>query len=154
MKKRKQKQVAIKRQHLSAKWEILKTAEFVIEHFGDKPLPSHVLPHIYKGAAVPAILNGVIDSEQKWGVTIETVVQDDNGTEYPPHIVSWSIDEPLSFKDFMNGSDQVKVNRGGGLKTRWLGVGKEWIKMVDEDLSGLIAKTAWATANCLAKIKG
>lgn len=151
MKKRKSVKPVAKRMHMVARWEILSTAEMITENYPDQPVPESVLPDIYAGNAVPSILFGYISSRQRWGVTIVTTARDDAGGLHT-HEVAWRIDEPLSFKDFMNGNPAVKVNRGSGLKTRWLGVGQEWIKMVDEELAGLIAIEAWATANCLAEI--
>lgn len=150
--KRKPKPAQIKRLHMTAAWEILSTAEMVIEKYAGAPVPEHELANIYKGMAIPCIVSGVISSKQKWGVTISTITKDDNGTIYPAHEVAWRIDEPMTFADFMNGNPEIKVNRGGGLKTRWQGVAAEWLKMVDEDLEGLIAITAHATANCLAEV--
>lgn len=152
MKKRKPVKPVAKRMHMVAKWEILSTAEMIIEKYPNQPIPESVLADIYVGNAVPFVLAGFISSQQKWGVTIVTTARDDAGGTHT-HEVSWRIDEPLSFKDFMNGNPAVKVNRGSGLKTRWLGVGQEWIKMVDEEMAGLIAVEAWATANCLAELK-
>lgn len=39
------------------------------------------------------------------------------------------------------------------LKLRWSGVSDQWIKAVDEDLKGLTAVSAWATATCTAMVE-
>lgn len=137
----------------TAKWEILSTAEWIIENFpNNQPLTNAALMSIYKGNAVSAILTGKIASVQKWGVTIVTTAKDKDGNIHT-HQCSWRVLEPMTFNDFMNGEGGHKINRGHGLKTRWLGVAKEWIKMVDSDLADMDAIEAHATANCLAQLK-
>lgn len=137
----------------TAKWEILSTAEWIIENFpNNQPLTSAALSQIYDGNAVPAIQSGLIASIQKWGVTIVTTAKDKDGNIHT-HQCSWRVLEPMTFNDFMNGEGGHKINRGHGLKTRWLGVAKEWIKMVDTDLADMDAIEAQATANCLAQLK-
>lgn len=150
MKKLKQ---APKRVLHTAKWEILSTAEWIVENFpNNRPLTNAALMHVYDGNAVPAILKGTIASTQKWGLTIVTKAKDKEGNIHT-HECSWRVMEAMTFNDFMNGEGGHKVNRGHGLKTRWLGVAKKWIKIVDTDLADMDAIEAQATANCLAQLK-
>ncbi|WP_156935688.1 hypothetical protein [Alkanindiges illinoisensis] len=156
MKKRKlvKSSSTVQRKHLTAKWEILSVANYVLEHFpNNAPLPPKALMAIYQGAAVPCIQDGLIDEKQRWGVTILTTVRMPDGS-LQPHDVSWRIDEPISFKDFMRGNPDIKVERGNGLKTRWIGVAEEWKRITQEEIpDGLVIVSAWATANCMAVLR-
>ena len=153
MKKRKSiKPVGVKRKHLFAKWEIITATKYVDDNFPSGTVNDKCLLKIYQGNAVACILDGVIDSKQCWGVTILTTVKDDAGKTYT-HEMTWRIPEPMTFNDFIKGNPDIKVNLGDGLRVRWSGVAQQWLKTVDEDLPGLTAVSAWATANCLAEIK-
>ena len=154
MKKRKPVKPVSKRMHMVAKWEILSTANYILEHFPNNvPISSKALMGIYQGAAVPCIVDGMIDEKQRWGVTILTTVRMPDGTTQP-HDVSWRIDEPMSFKDFMRGNPDIKVERGNGLKTRWIGVAEEWKRITKEEIpDDLVIVSAWATASCLAILR-
>ena len=154
MKKRKPVKPVAKRMHMVAKWEILSTADYILENFpNNAPLPDCALMAIYHGAAIPCILDGLIDEKQRWGVTILTTVRMPDGS-LQPHDVSWRIDELMSFKNFLKGNSEIKVNRGDGLKTRWLGVAQEWKRITDEDFTyDMEIVSAWATANCMAVLR-
>ena len=154
MKKRKPVKPVSKRMHMVAKWEILSTANYILEHFPNNvPISSKALMTIYQGPAVPCILDGLIDEKQRWGVTILTTVRMPDGS-LQPHDVSWRIDELMSFKNFLKGNSEIKVNRGDGLKTRWLGVAQEWKRITDEDFTDdMEIVSAWATANCMAVLR-
>lgn len=134
-----------------AKFEIISLAEFVDKHYPDKQCPNNVLCSLYKGAAVPAITTGFIDSVQTWGVTIVTTAKADNG-DIHTHEVSWSVDQPMTFSEFLRGKKELSVNIGSGLRVPWKGVNEQWLNMVDEDLKDMTAITAWATCNCLATV--
>lgn len=156
MKKRKpvKSTSTVQRKHLVAKWEILSATNYILEHFpNNAPLPPKALMAIYQGAAVPCIQDGLIDTKQRWGVTILTTVRMPDGS-LPTHEVSWHSGEPMSFRDFMSGNPEIKIDRGAGLRTRWLGVGKEWKRITDKDFTGdMKIVSAWATASCLAVLR-
>lgn len=137
--------------HMVAKFEIISLAEFVDTHYPDKQCPNNILCRLYKGAAVPAITSGFIDSTQTWGVTIVTTAKADNG-DIHTHEVSWSTDEPMTFSEFLRGKKEFSVNIGSGLRVPWKGVNEQWLNMVDTDLKDMTAISAWATANCLAEV--
>ena len=137
--------------HMTAKWEIISAAELVDEHYPNKQVPDSVLCEIYKGALVPAILSGAIESKQKWGVTIVTTAKAENGNTHT-HEVSWSTDEPMTFTEFLRGKKEFSVNIGSGIRVPWKGINQQWIDMVDEDLADMTAISAWATANCLGTV--
>ena len=137
--------------HMTAVWELISSAELIDELFPDKQAPDSVLCDLYKGALVPAILSGAIESAQKWGVTIVTTAKANNG-DIHTHEVSWSTDEPMTFTEFLRGKKEFSLNIGSGLRVPWKGINQQWIDIVDEDLPDMTAITAWATCNCLATI--
>lgn len=156
MKKRKpvKSTSTVQRKHLTAQWELLSATQYILEHFpNNAPVTPKALMTIYQGPAVPCIQDGLIDEKQRWGVTILTTVRMPDGS-LQPHDVSWRIDEPISFKDFMRGNPDIKVDRGNGLKTRWIGVAEEWKRITKEEIpDDLVIVSAWATANCMAVLR-
>ena len=138
--------------HMTAVWELISSAEYIDEHYPDKQAPDSVLCDLYKGALVPAILSGAIEPAQKWGVTIITTAKADNG-DIHTHEVTWSTDEVMTFAEFLRGKKEYSLNIGSGLRVPWKGINQQWIQIVDDDLADMTAITAWATCNCLAKIK-
>jgi hypothetical protein len=136
---------------MTAKFEIISMAEIVDEQYADMQVPNNVLCKLYKGAVVPAITSGAIESTQKWGVTIVTTAEADNG-DIHTHEVSWSVDEAMTFTEFLRGKKDLSVNIGSGLRIPWKGINQQWTDMVDCDLADMTAITAWATANCMATV--
>ncbi|BBL21146.1 hypothetical protein [Acinetobacter radioresistens] len=68
------------------------------------------------------------------------------------HEMEWSFNKPMSIKEVINGAKHIKVE-SDGIKTRWQGVSKQWLDAVDEDLKGLTAVSAWATATCVGMVE-
>lgn len=137
------------KQKLSATWEILSTAEYVEEL--DRDVNDDDLVKIYKGSFVPLFLAHRVDRKQIWNVVIKTTAKADDGTIHE-HEMEWSFNKLMSIKEVISGAKHIKVERDG-LKLRWSGVSDQWIKAVDEDLKGLTAVSAWATATCVGMVE-
>ena len=82
---------------------------------------------------------------------IKTTAKADDGTIHE-HEMEWSFNKLMSIKEVISGAKHIKVERDG-LKLRWSGVSDQWIKAVDEDLKGLTAVSAWATATCVGMVE-
>ena len=137
------------KQKLSATWEILSTAEYVEEL--DRDVNDDDLVKIYQGSFVPLFLAHRVDRKQIWNVVIKTTAKADDGTIHE-HEMEWSFNKLMSIKEVISGAKHIKVERDG-LKLRWSGVSDQWIKTVDEDLKGLTAVSAWATATCVGMVE-
>ena len=137
------------KQKLSATWEILSTAEYVEEL--DRDVNDDDLVKIYQGSFVPLFLAHRVDRKQIWNVVIKTTAKADDGTIHE-HEMEWSFNKMMSIKEVISGAKHIKVERDG-LKLRWSGVSDQWIKAVDEDLKGLTAVSAWATATCVGMVE-
>lgn len=137
------------KQKLSATWEILSTAEYVEEL--DRDVNDDDLVKIYQGSFVPLFLAHRVDRKQIWNVVIKTTAKADDGTIHE-HEMEWSFNKLMSIKEVISGAKHIKVERDG-LKLRWAGVSDQWVKTVDEDLKGLTAVSAWATATCVAMVE-
>ena len=137
------------KQKLSATWEILSTAEYVEEL--DRDVNDDDLVKIYQGSFVPLFLAHRVDRKQIWNVVIKTTAKADDGTIHE-HEMEWSFNKLMSIKEVISGAKHIKVERDG-LKLRWSGVSDQWVKTVDEDLKGLTAVSAWATATCVGMVE-
>lgn len=137
------------KQKLSATWEILTTAEYV--EGLDRDVNDDDLKLIYQGSFVPLLLAHRVDRKQIWNVVIKTTAKADDGTIHE-HEMEWSFNKLMSIKEVISGAKHIKVERDG-LKLRWSGVSDQWIKTVDEDLKGLTAVSAWATATCVGMVE-
>ena len=137
------------KQKLSATWEILSTAEYVESL--DRDVNDDDLVKIYQGSFVPLFLAHRVDRKQIWNVVIKTTAKADDGTIHE-HEMEWSFNKLMSIKEVISGAKHMKVERDG-LKLRWSGVSDQWIKAVDEDLKGLTAVSAWATATCVGMVE-
>ena len=137
------------KQKLSATWEILSTAEYVEEL--DRDVNDDDLVKIYKGSFVPLFLAHRVDRKQIWNVVIKTTAKADDGTIHE-HEMEWSFNKLMSIKEVISGAKHIKVERDG-MKLRWSGVSDQWVKTVDEDLKGLTAVSAWATATCVGMVE-
>ena len=137
------------KQKLSATWEILSTAEYVESL--DRDVNDDDLVNIYQGSFVPLFLAHRVDRKQIWNVVIKTTAKADDGTIHE-HEMEWSFNKLMSIKEVISGAKHIKVERDG-LKLRWTGVSDQWIKAVDEDLKGLTAVSAWATATCVGMVE-
>ena len=137
------------KQKLSATWEILSTAEYVESL--DRDVNDDDLVKIYQGSFVPLFLAHRVDRKQIWNVVIKTTAKADDGTIHE-HEMEWSFNKLMSIKEVISGAKHIKVERDG-LKLRWTGVSDQWVKAVDEDLKGLTAVSAWATATCVGMVE-
>lgn len=137
------------KQKLSATWEILSTAEYVESL--DRDVNDDDLVKIYQGSFVPLFLAHRVDRKQIWNVVIKTTAEADDGTIHE-HEMEWSFNKLMSIKEVISGAKHIKVERDG-LKLRWTGVSDQWVKTVDEDLKGLTAVSAWATATCVGMVE-
>ena len=137
------------KQKLSATWEILSTAEYVESL--DRDVNDDDLVKIYQGSFVPLFLAHRVDRKQIWNVVIKTTAKADDGTIHE-HEMEWSFNKLMSIKEVISGAKHIKVERDG-MKLRWTGVSDQWIKAVDEDLKGLTAVSAWATATCVGMVE-
>ena len=137
------------KQKLSATWEILSTAEYVESL--DRDVNDDDLVKIYQGSFVPLFLAHRVDRKQIWNVVIKTTAKADDGTIHE-HEMEWSFNKLMSIKEVISGAKHIKVERDG-MKLRWSGVSDQWIKTVDEDLKGLTAVSAWATATCVGMVE-
>lgn len=137
------------KQKLSATWEILSTAEYVEEL--DRDVNDDDLVKIYQGSFVPLFLAHRVDRKQIWNVVIKTTAKADDGTIHE-HEMEWLFNKLMSIKEVISGAKHIKVERDG-LKLRWSGVSDQWVKTVDEDLKGLTAVSAWATATCVGMVE-
>lgn len=137
------------KQKLSATWEILSTAKYVEEL--DRDVNDDDLVKIYQGSFVPLFLAHRVDRKQIWNVVIKTTAKADDGTIHE-HEMEWSFNKLMSIKEVISGAKHIKVERDG-LKLRWSGVSDQWVKTVDEDLKGLTAVSAWATATCVGMVE-
>lgn len=137
------------KQKLSATWEILSTAEYVEEL--DRDVNDDDLVKIYQGSFVPLFLAHRVDRKQIWNVVIKTTAKADDGTIHE-HEMEWSFNKLMSIKEVISGAKHIKVERNFK-PSRWSGVSDQWIKEVDEDLKGLTAVSAWATATCVGMVE-
>ena len=133
---------------LTATWEIISTAELVESIEGS--LTDEHFNMIYQGEFVPLLRADRVERKQIWNLVIKTTAQADDGTVHE-HEMEWQFDKPMSMKEVLDGAKHIKVDQGG-IKTRWKGVSLHWLQTVDEDLKGLTAVSAWATASCTAMV--
>lgn len=138
------------KQELTAKWEIIEAAEFV-ESLGRNPTEQE-LNQLYQGQFVPLLHEHRVDRKQIWSITIVTTAKADDGYIHT-HEVTWNFDKPMSMAEVLRGAKHIKVNDKDGIKVRWTGVAKNWLKEVDSDLEGMTAMSAWATATCTALVE-
>lgn len=117
----------------------------------DRNVNDDDLVKIYKGSFVPLLLANRVERKQIWTVAIKTTAKADDGTLHE-HEMEWSFNKPMSIKEVINGAKHIKVE-SDGIKTRWQGVSKQWLDAVDEDLKGLTAVSAWATATCVGMVE-
>lgn len=134
--------------NMNAVWEIMSTAEYVTEL--ERPVNNEDMVAIYQGNFVPLMLDERTSRKQMWSVTITTIAMHEDGTRHT-HEMEWNFDKPMMMKEVLDGAKHIKLMRNG-IKTRWLGLAKEWTKTVDEDLAGLTALSAWAVASCTGLI--
>ncbi|HEY4538146.1 MAG TPA: hypothetical protein VIG45_06805 [Erysipelothrix sp.] len=139
------------KKNLFAKWEIISTAEIVENEYKGKPIDDAFFSRVYGGNFVRLYRDGRTEAKQVWSLEIVTTAKDDEGVIHT-HEVEWTFDKPMTIREVLGGAKHIKMN-SGGIKTRWVGVTKQWLDTVDQDLKGMDAIEAWATAKCTAMVK-
>lgn len=139
------------KQKLYAKWEVISTCQLVEDEYPDKKADDVFFDRVFQGNFVKLFRDGRCDKFQVWILEIKTLAKDDKGVVHE-HCVEWLFDKPMSISEVLKGAKHIKVNTGG-MKIRWLGVTKQWLNMVDEDLDGMDCLEAWCTASCVAYVK-
>ena len=139
------------KKNLFAKWEIISTAEIVDNEYKGKPIDEAFFDRVYGGDFVRLYRDGRAEAKQVWSLNIITTAKDDEGMIHT-HEVEWTFDKPMTIREVLGGAKHIKMN-SGGIKTRWAGVTKQWLDTVDQDLQGMDAIEAWATAKCTAMVK-
>ena len=143
-----------KKHKLVAKWEVLSMAQYVDEHYKDKPVSRSdrdFFNKFYQGNWINLMLDNRVDPYQVWSIEILTRAKDENGVIYN-HELEWKFDKPMTMTQILKGDENIKFNEGG-FKKRWQGVTKQWLDCVDEDLKGMDCVDAWVTSTCYAKVK-
>ena len=80
-----------------------------------------------------------------------TTLEQDDGTQCK-HEMQFKFDKPMSMHEVLNGAAHIKIDRGG-IKTRWLGVTKAWLKDLDADFDNTWLTTkAEVTAECITEL--
>lgn len=136
---------------LFAKWEIISTAEIVETEYADKAIDEAFFDRVYLGDFVRAYRDDRTSAHQKWKISIVTKAQADDGAIHT-HELEWQFDKPMTIREVLGGAKHIKLE-SNGIKTRWVGVSKQWLDCVDNDLKGFTALEAWATASCVAMVK-
>lgn len=138
------------KQKLSATWEILSTAEYVESL--DRNVNDDDLVKIYQGSFVPLFLAHRVERKQIWNVTIKTIAKADDGTLHE-HEMEWAFNKPMSMDEVLNGAKHIRLEEGG-IKKRWIGVTKNWLKDLDAEFDDSYkAVKAVAIARCTAVVE-
>jgi hypothetical protein len=133
---------------LTASWEIISMAEW-LEKLDRNPTNDELIEW-YKGDFMPMYLTRQVGKSQVWNLKIETKSKNDDG-EVCEHEMNWSFDKPMSMHEVLNGANHIKIDNGG-IKTRWNGVTKNWLKELDADLDdSWLAYEAKVTAWCITE---
>lgn len=134
---------------LTAIWEVLSMAEW-LEGLDRNPTNDELVEW-YKGDFFPMYLTGRASKYQKWNLHIVTTLEQDDGTQCK-HEMQFKFDKPMSMHEVLNGATHIKIDRGG-IKTRWLGVTKAWLKDLDDDFDNTWLTTkAEVTAECITEL--
>lgn len=118
-------------QHLEMQWDFLEAERLlsiasIMHGVSVEELPLEVVKNVYHGDLIIAIVDQLIDSKQKYEITIDTFLSKDGVDQTYNYKYHHKFDEPICYQEFMNGSKTHKVDRGQGIKTRWKGVSEEW----------------------------
>lgn len=124
-------------QYMEMQWDFLE-AERILHMASlmhDKPIPIEELPldivkNVYKGDLIIAIVDQLIDSKQKYEITINTHLVKEGEEQIYSFKYHHAFDEAICYQEFMDGSKTHKVDRGQGIKTRWKGLSEEWCEAV------------------------
>lgn len=134
---------------LTAIWEVLSMAEW-LDGLDRNPTNDELMEW-YKGDFFPMYLTGRASKYQKWNLHIVTTLEQDDGTQCK-HEMQFKFDKPMSMHEVLNGAAHIKIDRGG-IKTRWLGVTKAWLKDLDADFDNTWLTTkAEVTAECITEL--
>ncbi len=135
---------------LFAEWETISSAEW-LENLGRDPTNEEML-QIFAGTFYPLFHATRVSHKQVWKLKITTYLECDDGCTSECEM-EWEFDKPMSMHEVLNGAKHIKVDLGG-IKTRWTGVTKNWIKELDADYDETWkAVKAVARAECTAMVK-
>lgn len=135
---------------LYAEWETISSAEW-LENLGRDPTNEEML-QIFSGSFYPLFHANRVSNKQVWKLKITTYLECDDGCTSECEM-EWEFDKPMSMHEVLNGAKHIKVDLGG-IKTRWTGVTKNWIKELDADYDETWkAVKAVARAECTAMVK-
>lgn len=135
---------------LHAEWEVISSAEW-LEGLGRDPTNEEML-QIFEGSFYPLFNTKRVEPKQVWTLKITTYLECDDGRTSECEM-EWKFDKTMSMHEVLNGAKHIKMNVGG-IKTRWTGVTKNWIKELDADYDdSWKAVKAIARAECVAMVK-
>ena len=138
------------KQKLYAEWEVISSAEW-LEGLGREPTDKE-MRSIFNGTFYPLYHDNRVSNKQVWSLTLTTYLERDNG-ETSTCEMEWKFNKPMTMHEVLNGAKHIKVDNNG-IKTRWIGVTKQWIKSLDDDYDdSWLAKKAVARAECEAMVK-
>lgn len=122
-------------QYLEMQWDFLEAERTlqiasIMHDISIEELPLSIVKNVYKGDLIIAIVDQLIDSKQKYEITITThLAREEDGQTFT-YKYHHLFDEPICYQEFMDGSKTHKVDRGQGIKTRWKGLSDEWCEAV------------------------
>ena len=135
---------------LHAEWEVISSAEW-LEKLDRNPTNEEML-QIFAGNFYPLFHVNRVNNKQVWTLKITTYLECDDGCTSECEL-EWKFDKPMSMHEVLNGAKHIKVDQGG-IKTRWGGVTKNWIRELDTDYDDTWKATkAIARAECTAMVK-
>lgn len=138
------------KQNLYAEWEVISMAEW-LEGLGRNPTNDELIA-TYKGNFFPLYLNRQVDKKQIWTLTIQTTLQGDDGSTHE-YEMEWAFNKPMSMDEVLNGAKHIRLEEGG-IKKRWIGVTKNWLKDLDAEFDDSYkAIKAVAIARCTAVVE-
>lgn len=112
------------KRNLHAEWEVISSAEW-LEGLGRDPTNEEML-QIFEGSFYPLFNTKRVEPKQVWTLKITTYLECDDGRTSECEM-EWKFDKTMSMHEVLNGAKHIKMNVGG-IKTRWTGVTKNWIK--------------------------
>lgn len=94
--------------------------------------PESVVYEVYHGDLIICLKNLLIPLDQEWFLGVDCHLFNYETEEV--FTIPVQFETPLmSFNEFRFGSDSVKINRGGGIKTRWKGIMIELNDIIESD---------------------
>ena len=138
------------KRNLYAEWEVISSAEF-LENLGRNPTNEEML-QLFNGNFYPLFHDRLVETKQVWTLKITTYLERDDGCTSECEL-EWKFDKQMTMNEVLNGAKHIKVTKAG-VKTRWIGVTKNWIKELDADYDdSWKAVKAIARAECTAMVK-